>query len=91
MLCGMSDGSIRVQTLQTPNVVADPGPYWRLAMHDSHSGRIRTLALTYNQTQVISVGDDGNFFLYNYMADEELQKRIAENKAKLPSARVSFG
>ncbi|KAK7499820.1 hypothetical protein BaRGS_00008911 [Batillaria attramentaria] len=86
-LFGMEDGSIRVQTLQTPHTLADPGAYWVLAMHDAHNGRIRALALTYEQTQILSVGDDGNFFLFNYMADEELQRKIAENKAKLPSAR----
>ncbi|XP_076438307.1 cilia- and flagella-associated protein 44-like isoform X2 [Babylonia areolata] len=87
VLYGMEDGSVRVQTLQTPNTLAEPGPYWRLPMHDAQAGRVRGLALTFEQTQVLSVGEDGNFFLYNYMADEELQKKIAENKAKLPSAR----
>ena len=88
VLLGMEDGSIRIQTLQTPHDLADPGAYWCLPMHDAQTGRVRSLALTYEQTQLLSVGDDGNFFLFNYMANEELQKRIAEYKAKLPSARV---
>ncbi|KAL8598401.1 hypothetical protein ACOMHN_032678 [Nucella lapillus] len=87
VLYGMEDGSVRVQTLHTPNTLSDPGPYWCLPMHDAQTGRVRGLALTYEQTQLLTVGEDGNFFLYNYMADEELQKKIAENKAKLPSAR----
>nr|KAG5708675.1 hypothetical protein BaRGS_034892 [Batillaria attramentaria] len=79
--------TMKFRRLQTPHTLADPGAYWVLAMHDAHNGRIRALALTYEQTQILSVGDDGNFFLFNYMADEELQRKIAENKAKLPSAR----
>ncbi|KAK7105366.1 cilia- and flagella-associated protein 44-like [Littorina saxatilis] len=87
VLFGMEDGSVRVQTLLTPHSLANMGAFWCLPMHDAQTGRVRALALTYEQTQLMSVGDDGNFFLYNYMADEELQKRIAENKARLPSAR----
>lgn len=87
-LMGMQDGSIRVQTLLKPFSFTDIGPYWCLPMHDAQTGRVCSLALTYENTQLLSVGDDGNFFLFSYMADEELQRRIAEYKAKLPSARV---
>ena len=76
--------------LLAPHDLTDLSTYSTLPMHDADAGSVRALAFTFDHSQVLSVGDDGNFFLYNYLADEELQKRIAENKADLPSCVVRF-
>ncbi|KAH9503837.1 Cilia- and flagella-associated protein 44 [Bulinus truncatus] len=36
---------------------------------------------------VLTCGADGNFFQFLFMSQEELEEKIRENKAKLPSAR----
>lgn len=88
-LFGMQNGQVRIQNLIHTYDISELGPYWCLSMHDNFYGHITGLMQSYDETMLISTGADGNFFLYSYMDQAQLDKKIAENKAKLPSARVS--
>ena len=37
---------------------------------------------------VLQVGSDGNFFTFNVMGQEKMEEKVAEAKAKIPSAKV---
>ncbi|XP_048254045.1 cilia- and flagella-associated protein 44-like isoform X2 [Haliotis rufescens] len=86
-LFGMENGMIRVQQLENKFDIADLGPYWALSIHDNNYGHVTALKVSYDGTTLLSVGADGNFFQFAFMDDEKLVKKIAENKAKIPSAR----
>ena len=89
-LFGMQNGQIRIQNLIHSYDISELGPYWCLGMHDNVYGNITGLLQSYDETMLISTGNDGNFFLFTYMEKEQMDKKIEENKAKLPSARVSM-
>ncbi|XP_033757971.1 cilia- and flagella-associated protein 44-like isoform X3 [Pecten maximus] len=87
VLMGMSDGAVRIYNLETPYDITTMGPYWTLTMHDNNYGHITGLKCSYDNTMIMTVGGDSNFFLYQYMGQEEIDKKTEENKAKIPSAR----
>lgn len=89
MLFGMEDGSIRIQNLETEYDLSAMGPNWNLTMHDNDYGHITSICPSYDGKMLLTVGADGNFFLFNYMEQEKIEEKVKENKAKLPSARVS--
>ncbi|XP_021372219.1 cilia- and flagella-associated protein 44-like isoform X2 [Mizuhopecten yessoensis] len=87
VLMGMSDGAVRIYNLETPYDMSTMGPFWTLTMHDNNYGHVTGLKSSYDNTMLLTVGGDSNFFLYNYMGQEEIDQKTAENKAKIPSAR----
>ncbi|XP_052805423.1 cilia- and flagella-associated protein 44-like isoform X2 [Mya arenaria] len=84
---GMENGQIRIQNLIHAFDISELGPSWCLSMHDNNYGQITGLLQSYDGSMLISVGADGNFFLFSVMGQEQLDQKIAENKAKLPSAK----
>ena len=86
---GMENGAVRIQNLLLTRDLSELGPYWCLNMHDSLYGHVTGIVQSFDETSLISTGADGNFFQYSIMGQEQLEKKIAENKAKIPSARVS--
>lgn len=90
MLFGMEDGSIRIQNLEKDFSLDELGSYWQLNLHDNNYGRIVKVAASPDEKMLLSAGYDGNFFLYDIMDQEKVDQKVAEAKAKLPSAKVSF-
>lgn len=90
MLFGMEDGSIRIQNLEKDFSLDELGSYWQLNLHDNNYGRIVEVAASPDETMLLSAGYDGNFFLYDIMDQEKVDQKVAEAKAKLPSAKVSL-
>ena len=84
----MEDGTIRIQNLLLTRDLSELGPYWCLSMHDNVYGHVTGIVQSFDETSMISTGADGNLFQYAIMGQEQLEKKIAENKAKIPSARV---
>ncbi|KAK6963908.1 cilia- and flagella-associated protein 44 [Biomphalaria glabrata] len=84
---GMANGQIRIQQLEEPRDLSMLGPQWTLSMHDNTYGKITSIVTSLDGNIVLSSGADGNFFQYLFMSQEELDEKIKENKAKLPSAR----
>jgi len=85
----MQNGQIRLQNLVHAFDISELGPAWVLSVHDNNYGYITGLLQSYDGSVLISVGADGNFFLFSVMGQEKLDEKIAENKAKLPSAKVN--
>ena len=83
----MEDGSIRIQPLHNEDVGL-MGPFWSLTAHDNHYGEILQLATSFDDKYLFSVGADGNFFVHEFMDQEKIDQKVAENKAKIPSAKV---
>ncbi|XP_052253766.1 cilia- and flagella-associated protein 44-like isoform X2 [Dreissena polymorpha] len=86
-LFGLENGQIRIQNLVHPFDISELGPSWTLSVHDNVYGHITGLLQSHDGTVLISTGADGNFFQFSVMGQEQLDKKIAENKAKLPSAK----
>uniref|UniRef100_A0A1I8JLC0 Cilia- and flagella-associated protein 44 n=1 Tax=Macrostomum lignano TaxID=282301 RepID=A0A1I8JLC0_9PLAT len=88
---GMQDGSVRVQLLDTPFDIGSMTSQWCLPMHDNDYGAVTGICPSHDDAYLISVGRDGNYFVYNIMPEEEMQERqAAAAKAKaavLPSAK----
>lgn len=89
VLFGMEDGAIRIHSLDEEYDIATLNYSWQLNMHDNNYGNLTGLKLGYDALSLLTVGADGNFFMYDVMTQENLDKKIAEAKAKLPSAKVS--
>ncbi|XP_065931883.1 cilia- and flagella-associated protein 44 isoform X1 [Magallana gigas] len=87
MLFGMEDGSIRIQNLEKDFSLDELGSYWQLNLHDNNYGRIVKVAASPDEKMLLSAGYDGNFFLYDIMDQEKVDQKVAEAKAKLPSAK----
>ncbi|KAL4229263.1 hypothetical protein ACF0H5_012303 [Mactra antiquata] len=86
-LFGMMNGQIRIQNLEEAYSIAAMGPFWCLSVHDNNYGHITSLKESYDGKVLVSTGADGNFFQFSIMQQEQLDQKIAENKAKLPSAK----
>ena len=87
---GMQDGTIRVQNLLLTRDLSELGPYWCLNVHDNIYGHLTGIIQSFDESTLISTGADGNFFQFAIMGQEQLEKKIAENKAKIPSAKVQY-
>ena len=87
-LFGMEDGTVRIQNLLLTRDLSELGPYWCLNVHDNIYGHVTGIIQSFDETTLISTGADGNFFQFAIMGQEQLEQKIAENKAKIPSAKV---
>ncbi|XP_067931339.1 cilia- and flagella-associated protein 44-like [Watersipora subatra] len=83
VLCGTQTGVIRAHPLSSADF-SNTNSYWELSMHDNHVGAISAIEVSYDGAYVITVGQDGNFFAYNYMSQKEVDEEVV--KAKIPSA-----
>lgn len=90
MLFGMEDGSIRIQNLEKEYSLDELGSHWQLNLHDNNYGSIVKVAASPDEKMLLSAGYDGNFFLYDIMDQEKVDQKVAEAKAKIPSAKVSL-
>ena len=84
----MENGQVRIQNLENVQDISELGPFWCLSVHDNFYGHITGLMQSFDGSTLISTGADGNFFQFAVMGQEKLEEKIAENKAKLPSAKV---
>ncbi|TPP62627.1 WD repeat-containing protein 52 [Fasciola gigantica] len=86
LLFGMKDGTVRVQLLERPFDMTSFKGYWSFRMHDENRGGVNCIALSYDEKFLMSVGDDGTFFLCELMSEELQNKEITEFRARIPSA-----
>ena len=90
VLFGMEDGAIRIHNLDIEFDIATISYSWALNVHDNNYGHLTGVKLGYDSLNLITVGADGNFFMFDVMTQENIDKKVEEAKAKLPSAKVSF-
>ena len=84
---GLEDGTVRIQPLRN-NDIGLLGPYWAISTHDNDYGKITHIATSHDDRYLFTVGEDGNFFVFELMEEGKIDQQIAEAKAKIPSARV---
>jgi hypothetical protein len=87
LFLGMDDGTVRIQPLHGDDAGL-MGPYWSLTVHDNDHGAVSRLSMSFDCKYLFSVGNDGNFFAFLVMDDKRLEKKIAEARAAIPSAKV---
>ncbi|XP_029434317.1 cilia- and flagella-associated protein 44 isoform X2 [Rhinatrema bivittatum] len=88
LFCGMEDGSLRVYPLQSNDpFLSSMGGYWTLNIHDNDYGCIQALATSYESQFLITCGADGNIFTFSILSQEDIEKRMKDKKAKVPSPR----
>ena len=66
VLLGARDGSLRVHNF--------PNKSFRLSMHDSDSGSVSGLGVSFDGRFTFSVGEDGNVFVYTSVLSDEPQQ-----------------
>uniref|UniRef100_A0A183AL09 WD_REPEATS_REGION domain-containing protein n=1 Tax=Echinostoma caproni TaxID=27848 RepID=A0A183AL09_9TREM len=86
LLIGMKDGTIRVQLLERPFDMTSFSGYWNFRMHDCTRGGVNRITLSHDEKFLMSIGDDGTFFLCELMSEELQNKEITEFRARIPSA-----
>lgn len=52
-------------------------------MHDNDMGAIMNITLSFDEKFLLSVGKDGNFFVYSFMDEEKLKKILSRDKAQI--------
>lgn len=82
MPLGLDDGSIRVQILESREI-SKLDNYWSMNMHDNHYGAVTGICLSFDEKFLLSVGNDGNFFVYSFMDEEKLKTLIGKHKAEV--------
>ena len=88
MVMGMQDGAVRIQPLTEEHSINSKAPYYNLSIHDNSYGNITHVTLSHDDKYLFTVGADGNFFAFSLMDETRMEEKVAEAKAKIPSARV---
>ncbi|CAL8106722.1 unnamed protein product [Calicophoron daubneyi] len=91
LIVGFKDGIVRVQLLERPFDPSSGRHAWLIRMHDNNRGGIVRIALTHDEKFLMSVAQDGTFFVYELMTEELQNKEIHEFRARIPSAYESQG
>ena len=65
-ILGANDGSVRVHN------AADFGKSFSLNVHDNNYGQVSHVAVSFDDSHVLSIGRDGNFFVFQAAYDGEL-------------------
>ncbi|KAF7233251.1 WD repeat-containing protein 52 [Paragonimus skrjabini miyazakii] len=86
LFAGLKDGCIRVQLLERPFDMTSFKGFWLLRIHDNKRGAVTRITLTHDEKFVISVSQDGTFFVYDLMSEELQNKEMKEYRARIPSA-----
>ncbi|KAA3681859.1 uncharacterized protein DEA37_0009501 [Paragonimus westermani] len=86
LFAGLKDGCIRVQLLERPFDLTSFKDFWLLRMHDNKRGAVTRITLTHDEKFLISVSQDGTFFVYDLMSEELQNTEMKEYRARIPSA-----
>ncbi|KAF8567675.1 Cilia- and flagella-associated protein 44 [Paragonimus westermani] len=86
LFAGLKDGCIRVQLLERPFDMTSFKGFWLLRMHDNKRGAVTRITLTHDEKFLISVSQDGTFFVYDLMSEELQNTEMKEYRARIPSA-----
>jgi hypothetical protein len=62
--------------------------HWTLGIHDVTCGAICDMKLSHDELFLITVGNDGNVFVFSLVAQEELERTLAGKKAEIPKGRL---
>eukprot|EP00741_Cyanophora_paradoxa_P024459 tig00022075_g23616.t1 len=79
------DGSVQVRWVSAPE------RYWHAPVHDSINGHVADVALSFDDQYLLSVGQDGSFFVYRVAAHEFLAAPETEGVVlRAPEPRVDL-
>ncbi|XP_060226448.1 cilia- and flagella-associated protein 44 [Meriones unguiculatus] len=89
MFCGMRNGAIRLYVLSEgdDSSLVSLKDYWHFNVHDNNYGYIKSLASSFDDKFLVTVGADSNIFVFNIAAGFLVKKRV---KAKVPSPRLGI-
>ncbi|KAJ9527700.1 hypothetical protein QJQ45_025974 [Haematococcus lacustris] len=62
-LMGTVDGIVRVQPTQAPFSRAPLGKYWQSCLHDMQEGRVAAVAVSFDDSYLLSAAQDGTLYL----------------------------
>lgn len=65
LILGMGDGQLRVNRIRDGNW-RDLSDFWTLSMHDNLFGRIPKIVFSFDGKFLVSIGSDGNLFVYKW-------------------------
>jgi WD40 repeat protein len=83
LVTGSRDGIVRIRSVENQN------PFAQVIAHDGCSGAINAVATSFDDQFLLSVGDDGQFFVFRIKPDEiESQAALFEQKVKKRSEAV---
>lgn len=88
MLFGMDNGAVRIHPAHGKNVLDSLNTYWILHVHNSQHGAINAIRTSFDDKYVFTVGEDGNFFVYNFMSDATLKESKPMQPIAVPRMQV---
>ena len=88
MALGLENGAIRIQVLESHDM-DKLDSYWRFNMHDNQSGAIMEISMSFDEKFLLSIGQDGNFFIYSFMEEAKVKEMIGKQRAEV-AAKVSY-
>ncbi|EDW71227.1 cilia- and flagella-associated protein 44 isoform X2 [Drosophila virilis] len=86
IIFGMMNGSLRINRLNAEDFT-DLADYRSYPMHDSLKGVIPCIVSSYNGEHLVSVGHDGNVFLYKWEGPKVKREELRPRLPALPSPR----
>uniref|UniRef100_H0X5H9 Cilia- and flagella-associated protein 44 n=1 Tax=Otolemur garnettii TaxID=30611 RepID=H0X5H9_OTOGA len=88
MFCGMRNGAIRIYVLNEDDLsLPTVMDYWHFSVHDNNYGCIKSIATSFDDRFLMTVGTDSNIFVFNIFSEFMLWQEI---KATVPSPRYGF-
>lgn len=61
-----------------------------VSAHDMTTGAITGIELSHDEMFLLTIGADGNFFVFSIVPLDQLKEEIKANRAKLPSGQKLF-
>ncbi|XP_025086571.1 cilia- and flagella-associated protein 44-like isoform X2 [Pomacea canaliculata] len=83
---GFQDGHIRVVFLEGEFDLTSQDCFCVVSAHDMTTGAITGIELSHDEMFLLTIGADGNFFVFSIVPLDQLKEEIKANRAKLPSA-----
>jgi WD40 repeat protein len=79
LVFGTDDGCLRVHNIPDTSTL-DLSNYWQFSMHNTQNGCINQISTSFDNKYIFSIGNDGNFFTYEFNMDSHEHEPTTQSK-----------
>ncbi|XP_057301359.1 cilia- and flagella-associated protein 44-like isoform X2 [Hydractinia symbiolongicarpus] len=84
---GLKDGALRVHSMASCTL-ENLTSYWYTNAHDNDYGSVSDIEISFDSKFLISVGNDGNIFVFSFMDEAKLKAALAQLKTNINAKDV---